>query len=121
MMQLPQYSYPAQYGLQQQQLLGSSLPMLPLAASSGPTAAQMLGGIFTDCITELRAPSPPPLPTDFHCMGMMAPSMMFNFSQFSQKLPKGGWEPGADSLDFDSGDGIGQTVSVTDDGDLMHM
>ncbi|EFJ40462.1 hypothetical protein VOLCADRAFT_99741 [Volvox carteri f. nagariensis] len=75
-----------------------------------------------------RIPSPPPLPADFHSAANGGTNgMLFNFAQFSQKLPRSQSQTRLDKnlsavgLGLDNGLDADLLYDHSDDGDLMQL
>ncbi|GFR44963.1 hypothetical protein Agub_g6273 [Astrephomene gubernaculifera] len=116
-------------------------PPPPSPAAARRTISQnSFGSIFAD-VEEFtrdfgRIPSPPPLPDDFHAASSanaggagVGGSMLFNFAQFGQKLPRPQSQNRMDRNRSAMGMGLGLEAGLeedflydhTDDGDLMQL
>ncbi|GLC46524.1 hypothetical protein PLESTM_001885400 [Pleodorina starrii] len=105
----------------------------PQQQPAKPTASNdSLGSAFGD-VEEFtrefgRIPSPPPLPVDFHSSSSGGGgSMLFNFAQFGQKLPRSQSQTRLDKslsavgLGLDNGLEADLLYDHSDDGDLMQL
>ncbi|GIL56533.1 hypothetical protein Vafri_11884 [Volvox africanus] len=104
-------------------------PPLPIAKMTNSNDS--LGSAFGD-VEEFtrdfgRIPSPPPLPADFHSASTGGNSILFNFAQFSQKLPRSQSQTRLDKnlsavgLGIDNGLDSDLLYDHSDDGDLMQL
>ncbi|PNH08514.1 hypothetical protein TSOC_004914 [Tetrabaena socialis] len=67
---------------------GAALPPAKPTTSGNESLDSIFGDVEEFTRDFGRIPSPPPLPTDFHSASGGGGGMLFNFGQFTQKLPR---------------------------------
>jgi hypothetical protein len=139
MMEQGAVAAPAAVGSSAPAVGGSTMGMPGRVSESSPNQLIQTEGdsgvsfatMFDDYNLIDRIPSPPPLPTDFNSAGLSNTGMLFNFSQFNQKLPAQGPVSTSMMMPPDMEPSLQQTVADLwspdmtfdhhTDGDLMQL